>query len=175
MGFFDLFKGVFKKEKEEAHEIFENPLEKLKKGDIVELDGETWEVVGVATYKYKGSVEKEWEIKSARRKGFLSKEDDKIYFFEEIDLEAIKPNLMKHYKKYKEPPEEVEYDGKIYRLKFAGKATYVKGFERYPVEIWEFKSQDGEMIDVEIWDEYEIEAYKGRELKEWEIEGVFNR
>jgi hypothetical protein len=31
------------------------------------------------------------------------------------------------------------------------------------------------MIEVEIWDEYEIETYKGRQLKEWEIEGVFKR
>jgi hypothetical protein len=173
MGFFDFLRRSFKKE--EQHEVLENPLERLKKGDIVELDGETWEVVGVAIYKHKGSVEKEWEIRSAKRSGFLSVEDGKIYFFEEIELESIKPDLITHYRRFREPPEEISFGNKVYRLKYAGRAMYEKGFERYPVEIWEFVSQDGEMIDVEIWDEYEIETYKGRQLKEWEIEGVFKR
>ncbi len=174
MVFFDVFKKVLKKE-EKLPNVLENPLESLKKGDIVELDGETWEVIGIAVYKYKGSVEKEWEIRSAKRSGFLSVEDGKIYFFEEIELESIKPNLIKYYRRFREPPEEVEFSGKVYRLKYAGKATYERSSERYPVEIWEFISQDGEIIDVEIWDEYEIETYKGRQLKEWEIEGVFKR
>jgi hypothetical protein len=173
MGIFDIFKRALKKE--EQLEVLENPLERLKKGDIVELDGETWEVVGVAIYKHKGSVEKEWEIRSAKRSGFLSVEDDKIYFFEEIELDSIKPNLIAHYRRFREPLEEVSFGGKVYKLKSAGRAMYEKGFEKYPVEIWEFVSQDGEMIEAEIWDEYEIETYKGRQLKEWEIEGIFKR
>ena len=169
MGFLDFFKR--KKKEDESL----NPLENLKKGDIVEFDGETWEVVGVAEYRYKGSVEKEWEVRSARRKGFLSYEEGKIYFFEEIDLNSIEPNIVSHYRRCKEPPETVRVGNKEFKLKFAGKAVYRKGSESYPVEVWEFISDDGEMIDVEIWDEYEIEASKGRELKEWEIEGIFRR
>jgi len=161
MGFLDFFK---RKEKEESL----NPLENLKKGDIVEFDGETWEVVDVAEYKYKGSVEKEWEIRSARRRGFLSYEEGKIYFFEEIDLNSIE--LVRS----KKPPETIKVDDKEFKLKFAGKAVYKKGSESYPVEIWEFVS-DGEIIEIEIWDEYEIEAFRGREIKEWEIEGIFKR
>ncbi len=170
MGFFDIFKR-----KKEEESVVGSPLESLRKGDIVELDGETWEVVDVAEYRYSGSVEKEWEIRSARRKGFLSVEDGKIYFFEEIEIHAIKPNLISYYRRHREPPDEVTLGDKAYRLKFAGKAVYKKGSEKYPVEVWEFISEDGEMIDVEIWDEYEIEAFKGRELKEWEIEGIFKR
>ena len=165
------FPNFFKKKKEK--DVVLNPLESLKKGDIVEFDGETWEVVDVAEYKYKGSVEREWEVRSARRRGFLSYEDGKIYFFEELDLKSIEPII--HYRKRKEPPETIRVGNKEFKLKFAGKAVYRKGSESYPVEIWEFVSDDGELIEFEIWDEYEIETSKGREIKEWEIEGIFKR
>jgi len=171
MGIFD----IFKRKRKEEEDTLGNPLENLKKGDIVELEGETWEVVDVAEYRYKGSVEREWEIRSARRRGFLSVEEGKIYFFEEVDINSIKPNLLSHYRRYREPPDEIEHDGKVYRLKFAGRAVYRKGSESWPVEVWEFISDDREMIDVEVWDAYEIETFKGRELKEWEIEGIFRR
>ncbi len=170
MGLFDFFRR-----KKRDEDVIGSPLERLKEGDIVELDGETWEVTGVAIYRYKGSVEKEWEIRSAKRSGFLSVEDGKIYFFEEMDTAAINPNPLSHRRRFREPPEEVVVGGKVYRLKYAGIATYEKGRESYPVEIWEFASDDGEMIEVEIYDDYEIEAYKGRQLEEWEIEGVFSR
>jgi len=169
MGFLD----IFRRKKKSDEDVIGTPLERLKKGDIVELDGETWEVVDVAEYRFSGSVEKEWEIRSAKRRGFLSVEEGKIYFFEEIDVTSIKPNILSHYRKHREPPEEIEHEGKVYRLKFAGNALYKKGSERYPVLIWEFVSDDKEMMDIEIWDDYEIETFKGRELKEWEIEGIF--
>ena len=175
MGFLDKFKKLFKREEEENIELLGNPLERLKKGDIVELDGETWEVVGVALYDYGASKEKEWELRSATRKGFLSMEEGKIYFFEEIDPEEIKPEPGEHYRNNKRPPSAVIYKGKEYKLKYAGKAKYVKGLESVPVTIWEFKSEDGEIIDVEIWDDYDVEAFKGRELREWEIESVLPR
>lgn len=175
MGFLDKFRKLFKKEEEENIELLGNPLERLKKGDIVELDGETWEVVGVALYDYGASKEKEWELRSATRKGFLSMEEGKIYFFEEIDPEEIKPEPGEHYRNNKRPPSAVIYKGKEYKLKYAGEAKYVKGLESVPVTIWEFKSEDGEIIDVEIWDDYDVEAFKGRELREWEIESVLPR
>lgn len=175
MGFLEKIKKLFSKEKEEEVEILGNPLEKLKKGDIVELEGETWEVKDIAIYDYGASKEKEWEIVSPSRKGFLSLEEGKIYFFEEIDPEEVEPDPGEHYRRYRKPPERITYKGKEYKLKFSGKAKYIKGLESYPVIVWEFKSNDGEMIDIEIWNEYDIEASKGRELKEWEIESVLPR
>ncbi len=176
MGFIERLKNLFKREEEKKDiELLGNPLERLKKGDIVELEGETWEVKDVALYDYGATKEKEWEIVSANRRGFLSMEEGKIYFFTEIDPEDIHPDVGKHYRDFGKPPEEITYKGKRYKLRYAGKAKYRKNLESYPVLIWEFKSEDGEIIDVEIWDDYEIEAFKGRELKEWEIEGVFPR
>jgi len=173
MDFLKKFLSRFKKEKEE--EILGTPLERLKKGDILELEGKTWEVTDVALYDYGSTKEREWEIRSADERGFLSLEEGKIYLFREIDPSSLKPEPGKYYREKGKPPEYVEYEGKKYNLKYAGKAKYVKGGESYPVVVWEFMNEEGEMIDVEIWDEYETEAFKGRELKEWEIEGVFPR
>lgn len=176
MGFFEKLKKLFSKEEEREEEILlSNPLERLKRGDILEIDGETWEVTDVAMYDYGASKEKEWEIRSPSRRGFLSLEEGKIYLFEEIDPEDLEPDPGKHYREYRKPPEYITYKGKRYKLKYAGKAKYVKNLESYPVTIWEFKSEDGEIIDVEIWDDYEVEAYKGRELQEWEIESILPR
>jgi len=176
MGFLDKIKKLFSKDEEKEEElVLSNPLEKLKKGDILEIDGETWEVTDVALYDYGASKEKEWEIKSASRRGFLSLEEGKIYFFEEIDPEDIEPEPGEYYRNYKEPPQYVTYKGKKYKLKYAGKARYVKNLESYPVTMWEFRGDDGEIIDVEIWDDYEVEAYKGKELREWEIENILPR
>ncbi|HIP42557.1 MAG TPA: DUF4178 domain-containing protein [Aquifex aeolicus] len=173
---FSFFKKIFKgEEHKEEVDLLQIPLEKLKKGDIIELEGESWEVVDIALYDYGASKEKEWEIRSAKNRGFLSLEEGKIYFFLEIDSENIQPNPQEHYRKYKNPPEEITVGGKKFKLKYAGKAKYVKNLESYPVIIWEFKNEDGEMIDVEIWDEYEVEVFKGRELKEWEIESILPR
>jgi len=172
MGFFDFFR---KKKQNDVIISTSDALRNLRKGDVVEIEGETWEVVGIAEYRYRGSVELEWEIRSARRSGFLSVEEGKIYFWEEIDLKSIEPNLLTYYRRYRHPPEFVTHGGVRYDLKFSGKALYKKGSESYPVEIWEFMDENRNMIDVEIWDEYEIETFKGRELKEWEIEGIFKR
>ncbi|NPB08075.1 MAG: DUF4178 domain-containing protein, partial [Aquificae bacterium] len=71
--------------KKEEEELLGNPLERLKKGDILDLEGKSWEVVDTALYDYGASKEKEWEIRSADERGFLSLEEGKIYFFREID------------------------------------------------------------------------------------------
>ncbi|NPA32684.1 MAG: DUF4178 domain-containing protein [Aquificae bacterium] len=162
-------RSLFKKERKK-----DDPLEALKEGDIVELDGESWEVVGTAVYDWGSTKEKEWELRSPTKRGFLSKEEGKIYFFTEIDPSRIEPDPLSHYRRHKKPPEEIVYEGKRYRLSFAGRALYKKGDESYPVTVWEFKNEEGEIIDVEIWGDYEAEAYKGRELQEWEIFSVFH-
>ena len=90
MGLFDLFK---KKKKTYEEPLVGFDLDRLKKGDIIEIDGETWEVVGYGYYDYgDGEIEKDWELMSASRKAFLNKEEDELYFFVQDDVSKLYPN-----------------------------------------------------------------------------------
>lgn len=171
MGIFDLFK----KKKREEVELVGHSLEKLSIGDIIELDGETWEVKAKGYYDY--GHEKEWDFKitSPTREGFLNKDEDRLYFFIKDDLKKLSLDIITYLKNHDDLPNQLIFDDKPYKLVYSSAAYYVKDGHRSPVVMWDFESEDGKLLEVLQWGDEDFEIYVGRTLEEWEIEDVFSR
>ncbi len=175
MGLFDFFKKKKKRPSYEEEPLVGGSLERLKKGDIVELDGESWEVKDMGYYDYDGEIEKDWELESATKRGFLNKEDNNIYFFVEDDLEKVHPSLITYLKNHDDLPSEIEFGGEKFFISFSGAAYYVKGNNRSPVVLWDFKNKEGKIVEILQWGEEDFEVFVGRKLQEWEIEEIFHK
>ncbi len=172
MGIFDFFKK--KKEKPDI-QLVGHSLENLKIGDVIELDGEVWEVKSRGYYDYGDDREWDFKICSPTREGFLNKDEDGLYFFVKDDLKKLSLDLISYLKSHDDLPSDIIFDNKKYKLVFSSAAYYVKEGHRSPVIIWDFESEDGKLLEILQWGDEDFEIYSGRRLEEWEIENVFSR
>ncbi len=175
MGLFDFFKRKKENQKYAEEPLVGVSLDNLKKGDIIEIDGESWEVIGVGYYDYGGEIEKDWELLSSKGKAFLNKEDDSIYFFVKDNPNKVSPPLISYLKEHEDFPPEISFDGEKFSISFSGSAYYVKDNTKAPVIIWDFENKEGKIVEILQWGEEDFEVYVGRKLKEWEIEEIFHK
>ncbi len=171
MGLFDFFK---KKKNQDQVDLIGHSLDGLKKGGIVELDGESWEVVDIGYYDYGDEKEWDWKLVSPTREGFLNKDEDGIYFFKREDLKKLSIDPIEYLKTHEDLPSEIKFDNKLYDLEYSGAAYYVKDGNRSPVVIWDFEDDNGNILEILQWADEDFELFLGRRLQEWEIEDVLS-
>jgi hypothetical protein len=172
MGLFDFFK---KKKKQDDVDVVGHSLDDVGIGGIIELDGESWEVVDKGYYDYGGEKELDLKIQSPTREGFLNKDEEGIYFFVRENMKKLSLNPIEFLKTHDDLPSEIEFDNSLYRLQYSSAAYYVKGNNRSPVVIWDFEDTEGNILEILQWGDEEFEIFSGRRLEEWEIEDVLSK
>ncbi|GEM_PF-1798808 len=175
MGFLDKIFSFFKKKEKKEETVIGYSIDELEKGDIVEIAGETWEVIEKGYYDYGEWKEKSFRIRSSRSEGFLSKDEEGIYFFTEDDIRNLSLDPISYLKKEEDLPEEISFKGRPFRLKFSAGAYYVTEKGSSPVIVWDFEDTEGNLLEILQWSDEDFEVLSGRRLEEWEIENVLRR
>ncbi len=173
MGLFDFFKK--KQEPKEETPTIGFSLESLSVGDILDMDGESWEVVDKGYYDYGDEIEWDWKIKSPSREGFLNKDEEGIYLFWREEIHKISPYPPSYLKEHEDLPYEIKFDNIPYNLEYSGAAYYVKGDNRSPVIIWDYENEKENILEILQWGDDDFEVFGGRRLEEWEIEDILKK
>ncbi len=172
MGLFDFFK---KKEEKKESPSLGFDLSQLKPGDILEMEGDSWEVVDRGYYDYGDEREWDWKIASSTKEGFLNQDEEGIYLFWREDIKKVFPHPPSYLKENEDLPYTIKFDTRSFELEFSGAAYYVKGEERSPVIIWDYADEEGNILEILQWGDDDFEVFLGRKIEEWEIEDVFKK
>ena len=111
-----VLKKFWGKQDDEVYQDY--TLSTMKKGDLVDFDLKTWQVIGYNTYDYDGFVTWEWELSCSDDVRFLeaAEEDGRIEWTwtRRIDLQQIEEDVAGKIIETDDPPPKVCYEGRHY-------------------------------------------------------------
>lgn len=178
-----LWKKIFggEQQRSEIDPLHDLTLSKLRVGYLVDYDLKTWEVTSYATYSFDGTKTKEWRLDAGDTACFLEREEDDSVEWnisQKIDFAALGAHVREHIERHDDPPDQIEYEGRRYRLSESGAGHYhpddrVAGDE---LIYWDYADADGErFLTVEQWGEDEFEAARGHGVHEYEFSNILPR
>ncbi len=167
MGIFKRIKDVIRSNGENGGSGNKVDLFSLKQGDIVNIEGDDYEVAGAMFMNDEGWKWVEYKLKEGRSTYWMSVEKD-----DELEIVLCKEVVTD----IKEAPGELEHEGIKYLLDEGSDAVVekVRGSISVPagkwVEYWDYYDEDEEKaFFIEKWDG-EIETSTGRYIEDYNIE-----
>lgn len=178
MGWLDFFKS-----NKEIDPLKDLTLSKLKVGYFVDYDMKTWEVTACNHYDWgSGDLTYEWQLKSADETIYLEREpDDEDYWCvsRRISIRQLGAQLADYIVEHGDPPEQIEYQGKMYDLDETGGGHFYQSHSRHESQEgkellkWDYVDDSGELLlSIEQWGETEFEAAYGEHVEEYQFTNI---
>lgn len=168
-----------KKEKDELDPLKDLVLSKLKTGYLVDYDLKTWEVTAHNRCEWgEGDFSDEWELQSGEEIFYLEREEDdevEWTFTQKIPITEIGNGIPAHIKEHDDPPEEINYKGKKFRLQDSGGGRFHKEGKDFYDEFlsWDYEDESEEYIlTIEQWSEKSFEAAHGQYVEEYQFTNI---
>lgn len=170
---------LFGKKKESFDFTRELTLSTLRPGYMVDYDLITWQVAAHHRYDWGGGyVTDEWELKSAREVRYLEREeDDEVEWLwsRKIPLTDFSLDIKRYFTQHEDPPEELVYQGVIYKLNSEAVGKFHKDRAGPAVEFicWDYMDPSGEKsLSIEQWGEREFETSEGHYVEEYQFSNI---
>ena len=148
-------------------------LSKLKVGYLVDYDLRTWRVTGHNRYQFSGRDRiDEWELTAGNDQRYLEHADGGWSLSTTIAIGDVGGDVRQHILDHENPPEQIIYGGKIYRLDAAYAGHMHPGGDgagRHVIR-WEFLNEaETGFVGIEQWSETEFTAAAGSVVEDYQF------
>lgn len=156
----------------------EHTLSTMEKGDLVDFDLKTWQVMGYNTYDYDGFITREWELRCADDVRFLeAAEDDgrvEWTWTRSIDLQQIEEDVSGTIIEKDDPPPNVSFEGRHYEAVESSAGLQRRGGDERAREFvsWSYESKEGRLLFILQWGERDFAAYEGACVEEYQFTDI---
>ena len=156
----------------------EHTLSTMEKGDLVDFDLKTWQVIGYNTYDYDGFITREWELRCADDVRFLeAAEDDgrvEWTWTRSIDLQQIEEDVSGTIIEKDDPPPDVSFEGRRYEAVESSAGLQRRGGDERAREFvsWNYESKEGRLLFILQWGERDFAAYEGACVEEYQFTDI---
>ena len=191
MGWKDFF-GIRKKDRKQnagtpaqdpAAQVTDLTLSDIKVGYHLDYDMKTWEVVAYHYYDWGdgGNLTHEWQLKSFDDTLYLEKtSDDETEWSvsRPIPFKQLGTSVRNHILEKEDPPDEIEFEGKIYHLDEFGGGKFFRNGKGPGREflVWDYEDDAGEcFLSIEQWDEDDFEASVGIFVEAYQFTNILPR
>lgn len=171
------FKKIFGSKEEPKQQKLNYTLHDLEIGFVLDYFMQTWEVKHEARYDW-GNESKtiEFTLFDGKNRLYLEVgEEEEINVSEKIKLKSIEGEVKSHIVEQDTPPKQIVFKEKVFYFDAEELGHCYENDSDSPSELicWTFydKNED-EFINLERWGEYDIEAYYGKPVKEFEFSNI---
>jgi len=153
----------------------EYTLDTMQVGCLVDYDLKTWEVVGYATCDYEGAQTREWELRCGDLLRYLEQDEETWILSARISLRELSEPVAEVIARQGDPPEELHYQGRVYRAISSSAGEYVEGGKGLGREFvsWTYETADGDrVLFVSQWGERDYRAFEGEYVEEYQFTDI---
>ncbi len=176
--------GFFKKnkdeKKQEAPQLEDLVLSKLRPGYLVDYDMNTYQVAARNCYKWEeGGVTDEWELKLGDQVFYLERIEEDGYvewsLCQKFSISELEGDIAAHIQKHEDPPETVTLKGTSFHFEEDDIGEFFRGDSKEPMHFvsWDYEDESGQkFLTIEQWGETKFDLTLGFSVEEYQFSNI---